>query len=67
MQVNTRAIETYNVPFSTVEFASDIKATKCSAQDPVDMNNAMLKHLPSGELNTLLNVYNKIWQQGYVN
>ena len=42
-----------------------IQATKNSAPGPDKIHNEMLKDLPPEELDSLLDLYNKILQQGY--
>ena len=42
-----------------------IQSTKNSASGPDKIHNEMLKHLPPEELDSLLVLYNKIWQQRY--
>ena len=47
------------------ELTRAIHATKNSAPGPDKIHNEMLKHLPPEGLDSLLVMYNKIWQQGY--
>ena len=57
--------ENYNKPFSKEELSQAIQATKKYAPGPDKIQNEMLKHLPAEGLDSLLVLYNKIWQQGY--
>ena len=56
--------EDYNKPFTKVESTRAIQATKNSAPGLNKIRNEMLKHLPPVGLDSLLVMYNKIWQQG---
>ena len=57
--------ENYNKPFTKEELTRAIHATENSAPGPDKIHSEMLKHLPPEGLDSLLVMYNKIWQQGY--
>ena len=57
--------EHYNKPFSKKELSRAIQATKNSAPGREKIQNEMLKLLPPEGLDSLLVLYNKLWQQGY--
>ena len=57
--------ENNHKPFSNEELSRAIQATKNSAPGPDKIHSEMLKHLPPEGLESLLALYNKIWQQGY--
>ena len=57
--------ESYNKPFSKKELTRAIQATKNSAPGSEKIHNEKLKHLPPKGLDSLLTLYNRIWQQRY--
>jgi len=61
---DTHNMETYNSPFSIEELLDALSSSHNSAVGLDDIHYQMLKHLPSGVLNTLLSILNDIWLTG---
>ena len=57
--------ENYNKPFSKEELTQAIQSTKTSPTGPDKIHNEMLKHFWPERLDSLLALFNKIWQQGF--
>ena len=56
--------ENYNNPFNLSELVEAIKKSHDTATGPDDIHYQMLKHLPKRSLQTLLNIFNNIWETG---
>ena len=56
--------ENYNNPFNLSELVEAIEKSHDTATDPDDIHYQMLKHLPKRSLQTLLNIFNNIWETG---
>ena len=56
--------EPYNMPFSMSELHNALKKAHDSAAGPDNVHYQMLKHLPKSSLETLLEIFNKIWLTG---
>ena len=66
-RANTRRIEEYNHPLTMKELSAallDIKDNKAPGEDKVQ--NIMLKNLPNRSLKFMLDLFNKIWQEGII-
>ena len=57
---NTNNMEDYNAPFKMGELVE----SHDTAVGPDDIHSQILKHLPECTLDTLLNIYNQIWDGG---
>ena len=56
--------ENYNNPFNLSELVEAIEKSHDTATGPDDIHYQMLKHLPKRSLQTLLNIFNNIWETG---
>jgi potassium voltage-gated channel Eag-related subfamily H protein 8 len=56
--------ESYNQPFTLLELQTALKRAHDSAAGPDDVHYQMLKHLPDTALQSLLEIFNKIWLTG---
>ena len=65
IHVNHSNRQNYNKPFTKEELTRAIHVTENSALGPENIHNEILKHLPPERLDSILIMYNKIWQQGY--
>ena len=54
----------YNNPFNLSELVEAIEKSHDTATGPDDIHYQMLKHLPKRSLQTLLNIFNNIWETG---
>ena len=57
-------MEDYNAPFKMGELVDSLKKSHDTAVGPDDIHYQILKHLPECTLDTLLNIYNQIWDGG---
>ena len=64
LHFNTNNMEDYNAPFKMGELVDSIKKSHDTAVGPDDIHYQILKHLPECTLDTLLNIYNQIWDGG---
>ena len=56
--------EIYNKDFNLDELVEAIQLSHDSATGPDEIHYQMLKHLPENSINTLLNIFNNIWETG---
>ena len=56
--------EKYNLPFSILELEDSLQKSHDTAAGPDDINYQILKHLPKKCLQTLLDIFNHIWESG---
>ena len=56
--------ENYNLPFTISELENSLKNAHDSAAGADEVHYQLLKHLPRISLQTLLNIFNRIWEQG---
>ena len=54
--------EKYNLPFKMSELMDSLHKCNDTAAGPDDIHDQILKHLPPGALETLLNIMNEIWR-----
>ena len=59
----TNTMEYYNLPITINELTKCINETKNTAPGPDKIHNEIIKHLPTLTLNTLLRIFNDIWQE----
>ena len=64
LNFNTNNMEDYNAPFKMGELVDSLKKSHDTAVGPDDIHYQILKHLPECTLDTLLNIYNQIWDGG---
>ena len=56
--------EEYNNPFNLDELKEAVSKSHDTATGPDELHYQMLKHLPPKSLQTLLNIFNDIWDTG---
>ena len=56
--------ENYNLPFTISELENSLKNAHDSAAGADEEHYQLLKHLPRISLQTLLNIFNRIWEEG---
>ena len=61
---NTMASENYNDPFTYLEIESAIRDLSFTAPGPDGILNEILSHLPSVSAKLLLDIFNKLWEEG---
>ena len=64
LNFETDTNENYNLPFTISELENSLKNAHDSAAGADEVHYQLLKHLPRISLQTLLNIFNRIWEQG---
>ena len=64
LNFETDTNENYNLPFTIAELENSLKNAHDSAAGADKVHYQLLKHLPCISLQTLLNIFNRIWEQG---
>ena len=64
LNFETDSNENYNLPFIILELENSLKNAHDSAAGADEVHYQLLKHLPCISLQTLLNIFNRIWEQG---
>ena len=64
LNLETDTNENYNLPFTISELENSLKNAHDSAAGADEVHYQLLKHLPRISLQTLLNIFNRIWEQG---
>lgn len=54
----------YNRPFSMVELRSALARLRSVSEGPDQVHNDMLLHIPDVALETLLRIFNRLWERG---
>ena len=64
LNFETDTNENYNLPFTISELENSLKNAHDSASGADEVHYQLLKQLPRISLQTLLNIFNRIWEQG---
>ena len=64
LNFETDTNENYNLPFTISELENSLKNAHDSATGADEVHYQLLKHLPRISLQTLLNIFNRIWEEG---
>ena len=64
LNFETDTNENYNLPFTISELENSLKNAHDSAAGADEVHYQLLKHLPRISLQTLLNIFNRIWEEG---
>lgn len=64
VKFNSDNSETYNKLFTMQELKSALQKSHDTAVGPDEVHYQMLKHLPAAATDTLLHIFNDIWQSG---
>ena len=64
LNFETDTNENYNLPFTISELENSLENAHDSAAGADKVHYQLLKHLPRISLQTLLNIFNRIWEQG---
>ena len=62
-ELNFETNENYNLPFTISELENSLENAHDSAAGVDEVNCQLLKHLPRISLQTLLNIFNRKWEQ----
>ena len=64
LNFETDTNENYNLPFTISELENSLQNAHDSAAGADEVHYQLLKHLPRISLQTLLNIFNRIWEEG---
>ncbi|KAL2088359.1 hypothetical protein ACEWY4_015258 [Coilia grayii] len=64
IQKKEKQVDTYNVPFTMLELRNALESCRNSAPGKDEICYSMLSHLSDNGLLTVLNLFNRVWEEG---